>query len=150
MGEIRVLQERDAAAVEEMEQSVFSDAYGKQTVKTSISAPYALCLGLFEGERLLGYLLGTVIKPEAELLRIAVSAAYRQNGCGAALLNRFLSDAASRGADCVFLEVRKDNAPAVGLYRKAGFQLLSERKNYYQNPTADALVMRRILGERET
>jgi ribosomal-protein-alanine N-acetyltransferase len=43
----------------------------------------------------------------------------------------------------VFLEVARDNAAAIALYKKMGFSLISTRKNYYQinNTRVDALVM---------
>lgn len=149
MEEIRALSERDADAVFALENDVFRDAYHRDTVLSSLCAPFSLCLGAFLDGELTGYLLGTVIPPEAEILRIAVSPAERRRGRGEALLSAFLSGAGARGVSRTFLEVRTDNLPAVSLYRKCGFFDVSVRKNYYRDPIADALVMRRTLGEQE-
>jgi ribosomal-protein-alanine N-acetyltransferase len=41
--------------------------------------------------------------------------------------------------------VRADNAPALALYARHGFQELSVRRRYYQPGDVDALVLRRRL-----
>ena len=41
------------------------------------------------------------------------------------------------------LEVRVSNAPARSLYERLGFQVIGTRKEYYDDPVEDALVMRR-------
>ena len=45
------------------------------------------------------------------------------------------------------LEVRADNAAAIGLYERAGYAVLSTRRRYYQPGDVDALVMRKTLQE---
>ncbi len=149
MGEIRVLTREDTGAVRALENAVFTDAYREDAVRDSILASYALCFGYFEGGVLSGYLLGTAVPPEAEILRVGVAPAERRRGVADALVSAFLSDAGKSGVTRVYLEVRTDNDPAVRLYRKNGFRDLSRRKNYYRDPVADALVMCRILGENE-
>ena len=47
------------------------------------------------------------------------------------------------------LEVRAGNAPAIALYRKHGFQEAGRRKNYYQQPREDAIIMTREFEHHE-
>ena len=46
----------------------------------------------------------------------------------------------------VFLEVRTDNEPAIGLYESVGFVKMGVRKRYYRISGADAYSMRRDAG----
>ena len=46
------------------------------------------------------------------------------------------------------LEVRADNDAARRLYERAGYELLSTRRRYYQPGDVDALVMRKLLPQR--
>lgn len=90
---------------------------------------------------LAGYAVLRIIAPEAEIENICVAPACRRSGAGADLMDAMLRLAVERGADRVFLEVRAHNEPAKALYLKKGFVESYRRKNYYQGPTEDAIIM---------
>ena len=90
---------------------------------------------------LAGYAVLRIIAPEAEIENICVAPACRQTGAGDALMEEMLRLAGERSADRIFLEVRAHNEPAKALYRKKGFVDSYVRKNYYQCPTEDAIIM---------
>jgi ribosomal-protein-alanine N-acetyltransferase len=69
---------------------------------------------------------------EEELLLIAVTPDHRGRGVGTTLLQRFIAAAEERGAARLFLEMRDGN-PADSLYRRAGFEPVGRRRNYYRN-----------------
>lgn len=99
-----------------------------------------------------GFLMGRVIADEAEVLTIAVDPTLRQQGIGARLMARFLTESAARGAVSAFLEVAEGNSPARALYTRAGFAESGRRRGYYQRTDGtpdDALVMTRALALRE-
>ena len=50
--------------------------------------------------------------------------------------------AKSAGAECIFLEVRQSNIPAISLYKKEGFEELGIRKKFYEHPVEDAIIMK--------
>ena len=81
----------------------------------------------------------------ADVMTIAVGPAYRGMGLGDRLLDELVARATARGAQALLLEVRADNAPALALYARHGFQELSVRRRYYQPGDVDALVLRRRL-----
>ena len=81
----------------------------------------------------------------ADVMTIAVGTAYRGMGLGDRLLDELVARATARGAQALLLEVRADNAPALALYARHGFQELSVRRRYYQPGDVDALVLRRRL-----
>ena len=90
---------------------------------------------------LAGYAVLRIIAPEAEVENICVAPACRRSGVGEALMEAMLRLAAERDAERIFLEVRAHNEPAKALYRKRGFVESYRRKNYYQGPTEDAIIM---------
>nr|WP_219905316.1 ribosomal protein S18-alanine N-acetyltransferase [Actinopolyspora mortivallis] len=97
-------------------------------------------------EQLIGYaglaFVARGPKAEAEVHTIAVDPRAQGRGVGRALLRRLLARADEERAQ-VFLEVRTDNEPAIGLYRRHDFEVVGMRKRYYQPSGADAYTMRR-------
>lgn len=77
----------------------------------------------------------------AEIYNIAIKEKFRKKGIGQKLLNETIGDLKNQKISEVWLEVRKSNENAIKFYRKNGFTKKSERKNYYQNPREDALIL---------
>lgn len=100
-------------------------------------------LGGDRDRSLLGYAGLMVSGPEADVQTIAVAASAQGHGVGGLLLRALVDEATRWGAGALLLEVRADNAPAIGLYRRHGFVQIAVRRGYYQPGDIDALVMRR-------
>jgi len=92
-----------------------------------------------------GFILSHLVPPEAEILSIALAGPVRGKGYSRILLEHHLGRLAFAGGGCSHLEVAADNAPALRLYRRAGYVEVGRRKGYYAGAqgAADALVMRR-------
>jgi len=88
-----------------------------------------------------GFAVMWCVADQAELANLAVRPGVRGRGVGSALLDRILERCANRGAETVFLEVRRSNDAARELYRSRGFRTVGVRKRYYQEPFEDACVM---------
>lgn len=123
-------------------EAAFDPAYGeawtRRQVEDSLAMPgtHYLLAGTdgsppAEGEPAAGFALSRGAADEEELLLIAVHPAHRRRGIGAALLERFIADAQSRGARRLFLEMREGNA-AEALYRRHGFDNVGRRSRYYR------------------
>ena len=97
-----------------------------------------------DGRSLVGYggisRLGRKAPYEYEIHTIGVDPAYQGQGIGRGMLDLLLEIA---GGDVVYLEVRTDNASAIGLYESVGFVKMGVRKRYYRISGADAYTMRR-------
>ena len=94
-----------------------------------------------------GYICGYIVADELNIADLAVDWEYRRKGIGMALLSYLLQYARNKGCTSAYLEVRASNEAAISLYRKAGFEGNSKRKNYYQNPAEDALLLHCWLEE---
>ena len=132
----------DTSRIAEIEKEVFHDAWGKRSIDSYLKDEFKVVLSATISTRTVGYLIGTRIAGEAEILRIATDVNARKLGIGSALMKAFI-DICRGGNDCsIFLEVRSKNAPAISLYRAHGFSEYATRKNYYKSPDDDALMMR--------
>ncbi|MDR0931212.1 MAG: threonylcarbamoyl-AMP synthase [Clostridiales bacterium] len=89
---------------------------------------------------IIGNLEYRAVEDSIDIIDINIFKNYRGMGFGKLLLNDFLSDFQ---AYKVFLEVRESNIIAINLYKKFDFKQISTRKNYYSNPTEDAIIMKR-------
>ena len=78
-----------------------------------------------------GFALSRVVLDEAELLLLGVRPIFRRHGVGSALLARVKTQAGTRGARRLHLEVRDGN-PALALYRARGFAQVGSRPGYYR------------------
>lgn len=118
-----------------------SEAWSEAVYRAALDDPNTVIL-LAEGEdgALLGYAVLYTVLDEGNLDNIAVAPDARRNGVADALLSALTSYAREHLAR-LMLEVRASNAPALALYRKYGFAEVGRRKNYYQNPREDAILM---------
>lgn len=82
----------------------------------------------------------------ARLYSLAVAPAYRSFGYGRLLLDAAEKAASARGYRALRLEVREDNARAIGLYEGAGYRRRDRVPDYYQDGAA-ALRFEKSLGE---
>jgi ribosomal-protein-alanine N-acetyltransferase len=96
-------------------------------------------------DRINGFLFGSQVADEAEVLSIAVAADSRCKGQGTALLQACIDEFNRRGVTSLFLEVRESNRAAIHFYKKFGFVKTRLRKGYYQDPTEDAICMQKKL-----
>ena len=139
----------DVQAIFEMEQSLFSPPYSLAAIEHELTAPGAVFLAAKEEGRLAGYVLLRCLLDEAELHRIAVPPDCRGRGIARRLLCEGIEECQRRGAETVWLEVREGNAPARALYESFGFTKEGVRKNYYDNPQEDAVIMAYRLPHRK-
>ena len=78
---------------------------------------------------------------EGEVQRIAVLPRYRRLGLGRKMMDAMLTYASQCRVTAVSLEVREGNHPARRLYESYGFAAEAVRRDYYRNPTEDAVIM---------
>lgn len=130
----------DAAVLAEIHGQAFAASWASATFADLLdqTGVFALAAGRD------GFILCRVVADEAEVLTLAVRPDARRRGLGFSLVQRAADHAAAGGAARLFLEVAEDNAPALALYCRAGFQTVGRRRGYYPRPdgaAVDALIL---------
>lgn len=79
---------------------------------------------------------------ELHINNLAVHPGYRGRGVASQLLDEMLIRAYAKEVTVGYLEVRASNEAAAELYKAYGFAAIGRRRNYYEHPREDAIVMR--------
>ena len=96
-----------------------------------------------EGE-VIGYVSLRFVGRQGDVNTIAIAKDFQRKGFGNQLLDWLLMTAKDLGVRELFLDVRADNLAAIEMYKKAGFDRIDIRRNYYDH-SVDADVMRKKL-----
>lgn len=94
---------------------------------------------------IIGYIATSHVFDTMDILSIVVSKTHQQKGIATKLLYYIFDFAKNLNINKILLEVRISNTKAISLYEKCGFKKISLRKNYYQSPTEDAIIMEKTL-----
>jgi ribosomal-protein-alanine N-acetyltransferase len=139
---IRPMRWWDIPDVHAIETEVFPvDAWRVEQFWSELAQPTRAYL-VAEDDGIVGYGGVYLLAPDSDVQTIAVAAAHHGKGVGRALLDVLMERAHDAACTSMMLEVRSDNAPAIEMYRSAGFEQISRRSDYYA-PGVDALIMRR-------
>jgi [ribosomal protein S18]-alanine N-acetyltransferase len=136
---------RDTPALAAVHAASFQRGWGEDEFRRLLLERNVVCHRSQVGRTLVGFILSRLVAGEAEILSVAVKPGWRGRGFSRPMLDLHLRRLAGLGTRTVFLEVDENNAPAVRLYRKAGFYDVGRRQGYYGGG-ASALVLRRDLG----
>ena len=115
--------------------------------KEEFSAPTRhFVVALDDEQSIIGY--AGVFAPggaEADVLTVGVVPSHRGKGIARQLMALITDWAHKQGTTAMMLEVKVDNAEAIGLYESLGYSKLNTRKDYF-GPGLHALVMRLELS----
>ena len=152
---IRKMTPQDIPAVVEIEKQCFSLPWSHKSFEDSLNRNDTLFLvceveehesnacNVIENDSFIAGYMGLYLSfDEASVTNVAVSPMFRKRGYGEALVAKAKETAKKAGAECIFLEVRESNIPALSLYKKFGFEELGIRKKFYEHPVEDAIIMK--------
>ena len=137
--------------VAELERVCFPDPWSRNMLKEELENDLAAFLVALDGEgAVAGYAGLQVVLNEGYILNVAVRPDCRRPGVAGQLLQVFLNFARGNRLAFLTLEVRASNYDAIALYGSRGFRGVGRRKNYYEHPREDAVIMTLDLtGEQE-
>lgn len=141
MIEVKAMERQDLEQVEAIERATFSMPWSEKGFLDSMRMPGALYLTARLDGRIAGYCGMLQCMDEAEITNVAVRADCRRAGVAHGMLQCLLEQGAERGVRTFILEVRRGNKAAISLYEKLGFETCGTRKNFYEKPREDAIVM---------
>lgn len=141
---------RHLPQVERLEQACFSVPWTAEQLRAQLPDDRHVFLVAEQGGAVLGYVGLMHVLDEGYISNVAVSPEYRRQGIGEALIAALTLRAARLGLAFLTLEVRASNDPAIRLYEKRNFRQVGRRKNYYQKPEEDAILMTLFLNGGET
>lgn len=139
--EVRRMREEDLDQVVEIENQIFSKPWSYESFKESLGLPNAVYLVCENNKEIIGYCGMYCILDEGDITNMAVKEQVRNKGIGYMLLCALVEEAKERDLHSMTLEVRRNNPAAFHLYKQLGFKPSGIRKNFYQLPTEDAVIM---------
>lgn len=138
---IRRMEERDLCQVERIERETFSMPWSRQAFLDSMRLSHTIYIVAEKEGRIAGYCGCYQVLEEAEIVNVAVDKPFRRQGIGRAMLEELMRAGEEQGAFAYTLEVRASNSPAISLYESMGFKNFGIRKNFYEKPVEDAVIM---------
>lgn len=133
--------------IEKIERECFSMPWTREQLATQLSGERHVFLVAEIDGKVAGYVGMMYVLDEGYVSNVAVGGEYRRRGIADALIGELLSRCERLNLVFVTLEVRRSNAPAIALYKKHGFVAVGERRNYYEQPREDALLMTKFFGK---
>jgi len=142
---INELDRNDVNRIQELENNF---NYVLKDIKNDfLNNPFSHYLLFSKDKKIVGYINYYLLYDRIEIANFDVLKDYQNQGIGTKLLD-YLIDAYSNRVNNITLEVRCDNAKAIGLYKKMKFEIVATRKGYY-NGVDGILMERRMMGMKD-
>lgn len=129
--------------IAQIEKQCFSIPWSEQAFEESMSYDHAVFLVALseETDEITGYIGMYRVFNEGDITNVAVAPEYRGMGIGTKLMKAVIERAKELAIQDIILEVRESNETAIHLYKKMGFEKAGIRKNFYEKPVENAIVM---------
>jgi ribosomal-protein-alanine N-acetyltransferase len=139
--DIRPLGLSDLNAIDGIEQRAYKTPWSRSMFASELAKSSSVCLGAFDGERLIGYVINSRYVDAWHIMNVAVDPDYRRRGIATRLLEQVFESTRDDQRRGYTLEVRVSNDRAISLYEKLGFVRQGIRRGYYTDNREDALIM---------
>ena len=142
---IREMQEEDAVFVAELENSIFNMNTKADTLADECKRENSVYIVACEGDSIIGYCTIIASFETADLCNIAVKEDYRKQHIAEMIFEYAVKKCRAKSVERILLEVRESNIPAICFYDKMDFEKIGMRKNYYSNPSENALILQKSI-----
>ena len=138
---IRELDLDDLGAIEAIEVRAYPTPWSRSMFASELAKPSSICLGAFEGDQLVGYMINSRYVDAWHVMNVAVDPELQRRGIASALIRRLFELTEGDERRGYTLEVRVSNDGAISLYQGLGFEPRGVRRGYYTDNREDALIM---------
>lgn len=128
--------------VYQIEKICFTHAWSKADIEKQLELETSHFLVALDDDKVVGYMGLQIFSGEGYVTNVAVLPEYRRQGIAQSLILQQLEN----DMDFITLEVRRSNSDAIKLYKKMGFENMGIRPKFYSDPTEDAVIMTRGIG----
>ncbi len=139
--DVRPLSLAHLSEIDEIEQRAYVTPWSRTMFASELAKPSSVCLGAFEGEQLVGYIINSRYVDAWHVMNVAVDPSVRRRGIATRLLERLFELTSDDGGRGYTLEVRVSNTGAISLYERLGFERRGVRRGYYTDNREDAVIM---------
>ena len=138
---ISPLQEEDVSEVARIEREYYSLPWSEKAFRDALKRDYYRFLKAEVNGILAGYCGYQRSFEIADITNVTVQKEYRRQGIARRMLTELMAEGRAEGIERFTLEVRSSNEAAIALYKSLGFLQEGVRKNYYESPREDALIL---------
>ncbi len=132
---------QDVEALVALEEQCFPDPWPAEII-ARLRERFTVAV---EDEQIVGSIAFSSVVDEGNIDDIAVAPDHRRQGIADALIQDAVERARAQGLAMIYLEVRASNEAAICLYQKHGFQAVGRRRDYYEIPREDAILMTLVI-----
>ena len=130
-----------------LERACFSRPWSREMLKEELDNACSAFLVAEDEGKLVGYAGLQVVLDEGYIANVAVDPDYRRQGIATKLVQVYIDFARANKLAFLTLEVRPSNTAAIILYGRLGFRSVGRRRNYYEHPKEDCLIMTLFFDE---
>lgn len=135
----------DLDVVADLECRAHINPWSRELICRELEHAWATVLVCEAASVVVGHIFFWLVHDEVHVLNVASDPDRRRCGIGQRLVRAAEEIGSKKGAQSSTLEVRRSNAPAIGLYAKLGYEQVGVRPGYYASNGEDALVMTKSL-----
>ena len=133
--------ESDIGQIVKIEEDSFSEPWSEKAFTDMLKSEDAIYMTGKINDEVIAYMGACIVCDEAYINQVAVKREFRGENIGTALMLNFLKFLRAKSVKAVTLEVRVSNQAAIRMYEKCGFKVEGVRRDFYDKPKEDALIL---------
>lgn len=143
---IRSMVEKDIDVIVSLEKQIFTSAWTKDHFRYELTKnPFSNNLVLEKEATIIGYIGFWLLGDQTQITTLGICPTEQGRGYAKVLMDACIRATEEQGYTIITLEVRVSNVVAINLYQRYGFEIVTTRKNYYQDTNEDAYLMLKRL-----